>query len=124
MPTAATPADLSLDELKERSPYLASLLRKRLAPARVDELVSAARSRSPPEPPAPWDCCGSNCKPCVKELHRQASKVHDQVWADLSVDEDDDSNREPQPPCYDAQRLVTSKSESGSPQIELALEQG
>lgn len=26
----------------------------------------------PPEPPAPQDCCGAGCVPCIFELHEQA----------------------------------------------------
>jgi hypothetical protein len=56
-------------ELLDDSPTLARLVRKgRLAPSRLAQLLAAGRTTTPPKEPEPWECCGSNCRPCVLEL--------------------------------------------------------
>ncbi|KAK4049414.1 hypothetical protein OIV83_004147 [Microbotryomycetes sp. JL201] len=73
---------MSEEELLERSPFLAKLQRRRPAPVRWAQLVAIARSSKPPKEPAPWDCCGSSCQPCVKELYKQEKRVWDEVHPD------------------------------------------
>ncbi|KAK4056310.1 hypothetical protein OIO90_002754 [Microbotryomycetes sp. JL221] len=77
------------DELLERSKFLVKLQRRRLAPVRWAQLIAAARSTRPPKEPAPWECCGSSCQPCVKELYREEKRVWDEIHPDGF---DDDEN--------------------------------
>lgn len=79
-------------DLLERSPFLAKLQRRRLAPSRWKDLLEAARSSRAPRPPAPSDCCGSSCMPCVKELHREELRVWNEVHPDGEGDEDEDDD--------------------------------
>lgn len=67
---SSTQPSFDEDDLLDRSPALARLRRKRLAPSRWRDLVKAAGSARPPNEPEPWECCGSSCKPCVLELYR------------------------------------------------------
>lgn len=78
------------DELLERSPFLTKLHRRRLAPARWQQLVASATASRPPCAPSPWDCCGSSCKPCVKELYREELRCWTELHPD-GPDEDEDT---------------------------------
>ncbi|THV08417.1 hypothetical protein K435DRAFT_847282 [Dendrothele bispora CBS 962.96] len=87
---------LTEEECLERSSFLANLQRKgRLTPSRLQELFAAlmyswimqAKSPKPPKEPDPWDCCGSNCKPCVNELWRQELRCWQECHPD-GVEED------------------------------------
>lgn len=78
------------EELLERSPFLVKLQKRRLAPVRWAELVSIARSSKPPTPPNPWDCCGSSCKPCVKDLYKEELRVWQEIHPDGPEEEDEE----------------------------------
>jgi hypothetical protein len=62
-------------EAQKHSPFLARLLKSRLAPIREAALLKAAMGSEKPVKPATGDCCGSSCNPCVMDLYRQELKV-------------------------------------------------
>ncbi|GHJ85727.1 hypothetical protein NliqN6_2129 [Naganishia liquefaciens] len=66
---------------KDHSPTYASLLKARIAIGRRQELERAARSDEPPNDEELTECCGSRCKPCVKELFYE--KVD--VWSECEA---------------------------------------
>ncbi|BGP22476.1 hypothetical protein JCM10295v2_001355 [Rhodotorula toruloides] len=81
-------------ELIDDSPTLARLIRKgRLAPSRLAQLLAAGRSTRPPTEPEAWECCGSNCRPCVREIWKEEVKVwtecHPDGVSDVDGDEED-----------------------------------
>lgn len=82
--------DLPETALLASSPCLKRLIATRLAPSRLASLLAAARSLNSPEPPAPWDCCGSSCSPCVTTLWKEERKVwrecHDN-WEEIEEGE-------------------------------------
>ncbi|KAE9405587.1 hypothetical protein BT96DRAFT_852680 [Gymnopus androsaceus JB14] len=85
------PSMLTDEECLEHSPFLSNLQRKgRLAPSRLKTLYESAKSPKPPREPDPWECCGSNCKPCVKELWRQELKCWSECHPDGSHAEKED----------------------------------
>lgn len=60
------------DEVVERSKTFVKLVKHgRLAPLRKAQLLKAATADSAPAAPEPWECCGSHCQPCVKQLHKE-----------------------------------------------------
>ncbi|BGP29702.1 hypothetical protein JCM10296v2_001441 [Rhodotorula toruloides] len=80
-------------ELIDDSPTLARLVRKgRLAPSRLAQLLAAGRSTRAPTEPEAWECCGSNCRPCVREIWREEVKV----WSECHPDgvSDDEGEEE------------------------------
>ncbi|GAA5847869.1 hypothetical protein JCM9279_006675 [Rhodotorula babjevae] len=93
MATVAAPS-FDEDDLLDRSPALALLRRKRLAPSRWRDLVKAAASSRPPKEPEPWECCGSSCKPCVLELYREERKVWQEVHPNGVSDDEDEGEGE------------------------------
>lgn len=66
---------------KDHSPTYVKLLQSRIAIGRRQELEKAARSEEPPDDEELMECCGSRCKPCVKELFHE--KVD--VWSECEV---------------------------------------
>ncbi|KAJ9108778.1 hypothetical protein QFC21_000098 [Naganishia friedmannii] len=66
---------------KDHSPTYAKLLKSRIAIGRRQELEKAARSEEPPDDEELTECCGSRCKPCVKELFHE--KVD--VWSECEA---------------------------------------
>ncbi|GAA6001876.1 uncharacterized protein JCM10292_005951 [Rhodotorula paludigena] len=104
----------STSDLLARSPTLSRLSRKRLAPSRLADLVRAAGAERPPKEPELWECCGSSCKPCVKELWREEKKVWDEVHPD-GVDEEDED---------EAWAALDRKDDKAHPDEKVAVEQG
>ncbi|GAA5934388.1 hypothetical protein JCM3775_000344 [Rhodotorula graminis] len=137
---SSTRPQLDEDDLLDRSPALARLRRKRLAPSRWRDLVKAAAGPRPPKEPEPWECCGSSCKPCVLELYREERKVWDDVHPDGVSDDEDDAFAEPGdkdvpaqgPAPYDNDQVEGSvkpapattapQPKADSPAIEIELE--
>ncbi|GAA5845923.1 hypothetical protein JCM3766R1_000862 [Sporobolomyces carnicolor] len=103
---------LSDEELLSQSPFLTKLSRRRLAPVRMSQLCASARSTKPPKEPEPWECCGSSCKPCVRELWREEKRVWDECHPD---GEDVESEPEEQPE-------LEERAEEG-PAIEIGIEE-
>ncbi|BGP37545.1 hypothetical protein JCM10450v2_001460 [Rhodotorula kratochvilovae] len=126
------------EELVDRSPALARLKRKRLAPSRWRDLLAAAGGAKPPKEPEPWECCGSSCKPCVLELHREEKKVWEEVHPDGVSDDEDadgdaDKENEPSVPAtareadasptkVNSVTAVTAEQRRATPVIEIELE--
>ena len=99
MPALIPLSDL---ELYDRSPFLLKLSKRRLAPSRLSDLIAAAQSNKPPKEPDPWDCCGSSCKPCVRELWREEKRV----WSEVHPEGEEEESEE----------------EEGGPDVEIRLE--
>lgn len=103
---------MDLSDLCDLSPFLASLRRKnRLAPSRLAELVNAAQSEDKPKEPPLWECCGSSCKPCIKELYRQELRV----WKECHPDCEVEARR-------DAQDMDDREGRASTPQVEITIE--
>ncbi|GAA5836505.1 hypothetical protein JCM11251_007096 [Rhodosporidiobolus azoricus] len=100
------------EDLLDRSPFLLKLSRKRLAPSRLNELLSAARNKQPPQEPDPTECCGSSCKPCVRELWREEKRVWEEVHPD-SVEEEEAEEEEGK---------KVGERGGGGPRVEIGLE--
>lgn len=64
----------------ERSPTLVKLLKTRLAPVRERELIAKATCPDRPAKPAPGDCCGSSCHPCVMDNYAEELRVWKECW--------------------------------------------
>ncbi|BGP05653.1 hypothetical protein JCM10049v2_001459 [Rhodotorula toruloides] len=78
-------------ELIDDSPTLARLVRRgRLAPSRLAQLLAAGRSTRPPKEPEAWECCGSNCRPCVREIWKEEAKVWSECHPGGVSDDDGD----------------------------------
>ena len=112
-------AGFSTVELLERSSFLAKLQRRRLAPSRWQDLLRAARGEKPPRAPDPWDCCGSACKPCVKELYREEMRVWSEVHPDGPNEEEDGEGGEKTPALDES-----DEEERASPKVEIEVESG
>ncbi|KAM0792855.1 hypothetical protein ACM66B_002619 [Microbotryomycetes sp. NB124-2] len=120
-------------ELLERSPFLLKLQKRRLAPVRWAQLLATAQSSKPPKEPEPWDCCGSSCQPCVKELYRQEKRVWDEIHPDGSDEEHDDDGElgqggddkekpAPDTPDNDARKQYKdAEQQKAKPRIEIDL---
>ncbi|KAB5583088.1 hypothetical protein GE09DRAFT_1077536 [Coniochaeta sp. 2T2.1] len=63
-----------------RSPTLKKLLKQRPAPIRERELIAKAICPDRPVKPAPGDCCGSSCHPCVMDNYAEELKVWRECW--------------------------------------------
>ncbi|GAA6033347.1 hypothetical protein JCM8097_006704 [Rhodosporidiobolus ruineniae] len=89
--------DYRQSDLVNRSPFLSKLIsRSRLAPARLEQLLAAARSSTPPKEPDPWDCCGSSCKPCVRTLWKEEMRVWGEVHPDGVEEEEGEEKGRPE----------------------------
>jgi hypothetical protein len=64
----------------DRSPTLVKLLKTRLAPIRERELIARATCPERPVKPAPGDCCGSSCRPCVMDNYADELRVWKECW--------------------------------------------
>ncbi len=64
----------------DRSPTLVKLLKTRLAPVRERELMAKATCPDRPVRPAPGDCCGSSCHPCVMDNYADELRVWKECW--------------------------------------------
>jgi hypothetical protein len=64
----------------DRSPTLVKLLKTRLAPVRERELIAKATCPDRPVKPAPGDCCGSSCHPCVMDNYADELRVWKECW--------------------------------------------
>lgn len=64
----------------DRSPTLVKLLKTRLAPVRERELIAKATCPDRPVRPAPGDCCGSSCHPCVMDNYADELRVWKECW--------------------------------------------
>ncbi|OIW24449.1 hypothetical protein CONLIGDRAFT_685425 [Coniochaeta ligniaria NRRL 30616] len=65
---------------RDRSPTLVKLLKTRLAPVRERELIAKATCPDRPAKPAPGDCCGSSCHPCVMDNYADELRVWKECW--------------------------------------------
>lgn len=65
---------------RDRSPTLVKLLKTRLAPVRERELIAKATCPDRPMKPAPGDCCGSSCHPCVMDNYAEELRVWKECW--------------------------------------------
>lgn len=113
-------------ELLERSDFLIKLQRRRLAPSRWQDLLRIARAPVPPRAPDPWDCCGSNCKPCVKELHREQLRVWKEVHPDgpdETIEEDDiEAARRDENEAHGRREALKERQDRASPKVEIEVE--
>ena len=75
---------------RDRSPTLVKLLKTRLAPVRERELMAAAKSPERPVKPAPGDCCGSSCHPCVMDNYADELRVWKECWVKWDGREDEE----------------------------------
>ncbi|KAJ9115669.1 hypothetical protein QFC20_000996 [Naganishia adeliensis] len=80
---ASTPrCEVSYDfDPKDHSPTFASLLKARIAIGRRQELEKVAKNEEPPDDQELTECCGSRCKPCVKELFYEKVDVWNECEA-------------------------------------------
>ncbi|GAA5913371.1 uncharacterized protein JCM6883_003055 [Sporobolomyces salmoneus] len=117
MPSVSSPplVPLTDDELLDRSPFLTKLSRRRLAPIRLSQLLSSARSTKPPKEPEAWECCGSSCKPCVRELWREERKVWEECHPEGEGEEIESESEE-------EEEQKPEKPEKGGPQLEIGIE--
>ncbi|GAA6003432.1 hypothetical protein JCM10207_000331 [Rhodosporidiobolus poonsookiae] len=131
MPSASPAPELTLSEedLLDRSPTLARLVRKgRLAPARLAQLLAAGRGKSRPKEPEAWECCGSSCRPCVRELWREEDKVWGEVHPDGESDNEgegeDGAERKAKEEKEEGEKAQEDeKDQKGSPRVEIGLEE-
>jgi hypothetical protein len=109
MPSLPPVVPLSDAELLDLSPFLLKLSRRRLAPVRYSQLLATARNRKTPKEPEPWECCGSSCKPCVRELWREEKRVWEECHPDGEEEEESEDENE--------------DDKVGTPKIEIELEE-
>ncbi|GAA5951160.1 hypothetical protein JCM21900_004360 [Sporobolomyces salmonicolor] len=104
--------ELTADDLFDRSPFLLKLSKRRLAPSRLAALLAAASSSKPPREPDPWDCCGSSCKPCVRELWREEKRV----WGEIHPEGEDQHGGE------EDTNTQEERGRDASPKVEIEVE--
>ncbi|GAA5913462.1 hypothetical protein JCM5296_003639 [Sporobolomyces johnsonii] len=109
--------ELTSDDLFDRSPFLLKLSKRRLAPSRLAALLAAARSSKPPREPDPWDCCGSSCKPCVRELWREEKRV----WGEVHPEGEDEHEHEGEEDTVDKGKK-DERARDASPKVEIEVE--
>ncbi|GAA6020172.1 hypothetical protein JCM11491_005554 [Sporobolomyces phaffii] len=113
---------LTDDELVSQSPFLSKLSRRRLAPVRLAQLFATARAPTPPAAPEPWECCGSSCKPCVRELWKEEMRVWDECHPDGPDVESDNDEDEDEDEDDDKGLDGVTWDDGGSPRVEIAIE--
>ncbi|ORY90851.1 hypothetical protein BCR35DRAFT_108270 [Leucosporidium creatinivorum] len=123
-------------DLLERSPFLVKLKARRLAPSRLADLYAAAGAKTPPPAPDPWECCGSSCKPCVKELWREELKCWNEIHPD-GAEEEEEEEDEDRGEGKDEETVrrkkeaaekiklakLKERQEKSSPKVEIAVEE-
>lgn len=118
---------LTSEELYSLSPFLLKLSKRRLAPSRLSDLVSAARSNRSPKEPDPWECCGSSCRPCVRELWREEKRVWEECHPDGLEEEESESECDEGGPDVEIgfeEEVGKLKIDEGETLVEDELEKG
>lgn len=122
-------------DLLERSPFLVKLKSRRLAPTRLADLYAAAGAKKAPPPPDPWECCGSSCKPCVKELWREELKCWNEAHPDGAEEDEEEGEEGGERKDEDAvkkekevaekikREKLKQREERTSPKVEIAIEE-
>ncbi|KAM0752309.1 hypothetical protein T439DRAFT_205409 [Meredithblackwellia eburnea MCA 4105] len=106
--------ELTEEDILERSPFLARLKKRgRLAPSRYKDLLAAAKGAKKPKEPESWECCGSSCKPCVKELWKEELKG----WEDCHPDGEEEEEE-----AEGGRQTSEVVDRVGTPKIEIGIE--
>ncbi|GAA5903170.1 hypothetical protein JCM6882_006984 [Rhodosporidiobolus microsporus] len=120
MTATAAAVEYTQDDLLDRSPTLLRLSKKRLAPARLSQLLAAARGKKPPQEPELTDCCGSSCRPCVRDLWKEENKVWGEINPDGASDgEEEDGEAGDEKGEKEEEGKKTGR---GAPMVEIGLE--
>lgn len=122
-------------DLLERSPFLVKLKGRRLAPSRLADLYAAAGAKKAPLAPEPWECCGSSCKPCVKELWREELKCWNECHPDGAEEDEEGDERAQETEDEEATRRekeeadrlklakLAERKERSSPKVDIKVEE-
>ncbi|KAK9897109.1 hypothetical protein P389DRAFT_53299 [Cystobasidium minutum MCA 4210] len=69
------PEEAEIDEETIKEAVQSYADEERLAPFRTKQILKKVLKPMPPNEPAPDECCGSACDPCVKDLWREEVRV-------------------------------------------------
>jgi hypothetical protein len=72
----------------ERSKTLQKISRD-ATPLRMEQLVAMAKNPEKPKKPAPGECCGSSCDPCVMTTYSIELKIWKECWVKYQPDSKD-----------------------------------